>query len=154
MDGYKEISKLADELISDLEIGLTASLEDIISAGDIVDFGPYGVLRVIEISEDGHSAWVGTKRASTGWLIKLALAQAIVKKSADPKIEEVVNEELAERAHDLWIEREKAKGNDDNPNMIPYDDLPEEDKESDRDYSRTFFELIEENGYEIIEKDD
>lgn len=71
----------------------------------------------------------------------------------DDELAEQVNEELAERAHDLWMERERAQGNADNPDMVPYEKLPEIDKEMDRDYSRSFFELLDENGYDIVEKE-
>lgn len=63
---------------------------------------------------------------------------------------EEVGEGLAERAHERWIEREKAKGNEDDPNMVSYEDLPEGDKESDRDYAYEFMELLEENGFDIV----
>lgn len=71
----------------------------------------------------------------------------------DDELAEQVNEELAERAHDLWMERERAQGNTGNPDMVPYEELPEMDKEKDRDYSRSFFDLLDENGYDIVEKE-
>ena len=154
MDGYKKHNELVDELIGDDEALVTANIIDIIMAGDVVDFGPYGTLHIIELAEDGNAAWVSTKRAGNGWLISLALAQAIMKRSADPEVEIAVNEELAERAHDLWMEREEAKGNTESPSMVPYDELPEMEKEKDRDYSRSFFEIVDENGYEVTEKEE
>lgn len=65
---------------------------------------------------------------------------------------EEVSEGLAERAHERWMEREKNKGNADNPNMVPYEKLPEEDKESDRDYAYEFQDLLDEMGFEIAPK--
>lgn len=61
-----------------------------------------------------------------------------------------VGESLSERAHEKWVEREKAKGNAGDPNMVPYEELPEADKESDRDYAHEFMELLEENGFDIV----
>lgn len=67
---------------------------------------------------------------------------------------EQVGEEMAERAHERWMEREKAKGNGDNENMVPYDELAEEDKESDRDYGYEFMDLLEEEGFDVVLKEE
>jgi len=66
---------------------------------------------------------------------------------------EQVGEEMAERAHERWMEREKAKGTGENKNMVPYAELSEEDKESDRDYGYEFMDLLDEEGFDVVPKE-
>lgn len=165
-DGYKPYHQAADDIIGDDEAICISSFVDEIEEGDFVDFGPYGQKYVFALFKRNQIryAFVTDKReqrfnsGSNGWPIRLDLAEAVVERGrfaaeGDNKLLEEANEELAERAHDLWRERERAKGNADNEHMIPYDELPEEDKEKDRDYSRSFIDLLDEKGLEIVRKE-
>jgi len=153
--GYKNEDEIINELMPDTELLEEDFLPDKISIGDYVDFGIYGNLYVVDKTGDDR-AWVSENTMEPGcWLMDLKLACYIIKKAAlsQDQIAQI-NEDLAERAHELWVEREKAKGNVDNSNLIPYSELSEEDKESDRDYSIEFLDILDEEGFEINEKED
>ena len=70
-----------------------------------------------------------------------------------------LTERLAANAHDVWAQRRMAEGwtygpqRDDaakkHPDLVPYDDLPESEKEYDRDSAMNTLKAIIALGYEI-----
>lgn len=71
-------------------------------------------------------------------------------------------EEMAEAAHDVWVESKIAEGFTYAPVtdkaakqhscLVPYDELSETDKESDRALVRGIPKILEKAGYEIVKK--
>lgn len=67
---------------------------------------------------------------------------------------------IAERVHEVWAEKRQAEGwrygprRDDerkeHPCLVPYDELPEEEREYDRATARTVIEALQAEGYEIV----
>jgi len=73
-----------------------------------------------------------------------------------------ISEELAKNTHEVWAQRRFAEGwrygvqrNDErkeHPCLVPYEDLPENEKEYDRKTAMETIRLILSLGYEIIRK--
>ena len=71
-------------------------------------------------------------------------------------------EAIAENNHDVWAKERKANGwtygperDDDNlkhPDLVPYSDLPESEKEYDRKAARGILELVQRLGYKITKE--
>jgi hypothetical protein len=100
------------------------------------------------VPQDGQDVDVYASPANPGWY-DVKPWHDVEATLTNDQLQEV-GESLSERAHEKWVEREKAKGNAGDPNMVPYEELPEADKESDRDYAHEFMELLEENGFDIV----
>ena len=74
-----------------------------------------------------------------------------------------LREQLAEKVHDTYVAGRMDEGwvygpeRDDqkktNPTLIPYDDLPESEKEYDRQTAETTLKTILALGYHIVEPD-
>lgn len=75
------------------------------------------------------------------------------------ELDEVVGR-IAERVHEVWAEKRQAEGwrygperNDarkEHPCLVPYGDLPEEEREYDRATARTVIESLLAEGYELL----
>jgi len=73
-----------------------------------------------------------------------------------------LTERLAENAHDIWAKQRMAEGwtygpqrNDaakNNPDLVPYDELPESEKEYDRKAAMETLKAIVALGYRIARK--
>lgn len=71
-----------------------------------------------------------------------------------------LGEAIAENAHEVWARKRKDEGwswgyqrNDEtkeNPDMVPYSDLPEEEKDYDRDMAMKTLKLVQKIGFKII----
>lgn len=78
-----------------------------------------------------------------------------------PEIEEL-REAIAENAHEIWAQNRMAEGwtygperNDtlkQTPDMVPYSQLPESEKEYDREMAMQTISLMRKLGYDIIKK--
>ena len=76
------------------------------------------------------------------------------------KIEELLLEQIAEKIHDRWMQKRESEGwtygperNDkrkQTPCLVPYDRLPEIEKEYDRETARTTINALYELGFEIV----
>lgn len=79
-----------------------------------------------------------------------------------PKELEGLTEKLAENTHDVWAAGRIADGwtygkkrDDDakkHPCLVPYDQLPESEKEYDRNTAMNTLKLVVAYGYEIVKK--
>lgn len=75
-----------------------------------------------------------------------------------------LREAIAENAHDVWAVDRIAQGwsygperNDDNketPCMVPYSELPDEEKVIDRNMAMNTLKLMKKLGYDIIKRED
>lgn len=79
----------------------------------------------------------------------------------DPELNEL-REAIAENAHEVWAEARKSQGwsygrerNDklkQTPDMLPYSQLPEIEKQYDRDMAMNTLKLVKKLGYDIIKR--
>ena len=75
-----------------------------------------------------------------------------------------LREAIAENAHDIWARKRMAEGwiygpnrNDDkkeNPCIVPYSQLPDEEKEYDREMAVKTIKLLKALGYDIVKRED
>jgi hypothetical protein len=75
-----------------------------------------------------------------------------------------LREAIAENAHEIWAENRQKEGwtygperNDElkqNPDMVPYSQLPEGEKEYDREMAMKTIKLLLKLGYDIIKRED
>ena len=80
-----------------------------------------------------------------------------------PKELEELTEKLAKNAHEVWAAQRIREGwtygekRDDvlktHPCLVPYDQLPESEKEYDRKTSMNSLKLVVANGYSIVRQD-
>ncbi len=81
----------------------------------------------------------------------------------DSSISASIFKQLAERVHETWMARRLSEGwkvgdqRDDeaktHPCLVPYDQLPDSEKEYDRATATETLRMIQELGYEIVPKD-
>ncbi|MBQ9812304.1 MAG: hypothetical protein IJM54_03225 [Thermoguttaceae bacterium] len=79
-----------------------------------------------------------------------------------PKELEALTEKLAENAHEVWAAGRIAQGwtygekrDDDekkHPCLVPYDQLPESEKEYDRNTAMNTLKLVVAYGYDVVKK--
>jgi hypothetical protein len=79
----------------------------------------------------------------------------------EPELDEL-REAIAENAHEVWAFNRKKEGwsygprRDDalkqTPDMVPYSQLPESEKQYDREMAINTIKLLKKLGYEIIKK--
>ncbi len=79
-----------------------------------------------------------------------------------PKELEALTEKLAENTHDVWAAARIADGwtygekRDDaakkHPCLVPYDQLPESEKEYDRNTAMNTLKLVVAYGYDVVKK--
>ena len=72
-------------------------------------------------------------------------------------------EQIAERVHDSWAAERLSKGwtlgpkrsdeNREHPSLVPYNELPESEKDLDRVMVRTSLAAILELGYDIVRRE-
>ena len=75
-----------------------------------------------------------------------------------------LREAIAENAHEIWAENRQAEGwsygpqRDDQlkqtPDMVPYSQLPESEKEYDRDMAMKTIKLLKKLGYDLIKREE
>lgn len=75
-----------------------------------------------------------------------------------------LREAIAENAHEVWAENRKAQGwsygpkRDDekllHPDMVPYSQLPESEKEYDREMAMKTIKLLKKLGYDLVKRED
>lgn len=75
-----------------------------------------------------------------------------------------LREAIAENAHEIWAEGRKAEGwtwgperNDEkkhNPCMVPYSELPDSEKQYDREMAMKTIKLLKKLGYDLIKRED
>ncbi|MBR5299220.1 MAG: hypothetical protein IKU36_03095 [Bacteroidales bacterium] len=75
-----------------------------------------------------------------------------------------LREAIAENAHEIWAENRQKEGwtygpvrNDElkqNPDMVPYSQLPEGEKEYDREMAMKTIKLLLKLGYDLIKRED
>lgn len=75
-----------------------------------------------------------------------------------------LREAIAENAHDIWAESRQAEGwtygpqrNDElkqTPDMVPYSQLPESEKEYDREMAMKTIKLLKKLGYDLVRREE
>lgn len=58
-------------------------------------------------------------------------------------------EKLSKASHELWLKKAEQQGRTNDPYFKPYEDLPEEAKELNRNTVKNLIKLIEQEGYGI-----
>lgn len=75
-----------------------------------------------------------------------------------------LQEAIAENAHEIWARNRQAEGwtygperNDQlkqTPDMVPYNDLPDSEKQYDRDMAMETIKLIYKLGYDVVKREE
>ena len=117
----------------------------------------YPIIRFINAWKDSHYYIVSvTKRG----IRKYEPAPIDASNFQLPEDLDELIEAIAENNHDVWAKQRKLEGIEygpvrdekHNPDLVPYSDLPESEKEYDRKAARGILELVQRLGYKI-EKD-
>lgn len=174
VDGGELLGNKADEIIEDLVIGqipdhmvVVLSLNpsnDTITIYDPNSPNPSDTYSIGQFKD----AW----NDSTNYLVTITSnnMKTYVPKPidlSDVELTEDLNElreAIAENAHEIWAENRQAEGwtygpqRDDQlkqtPDMVPYSQLPEGEKEYDRKMAMKTIKLLKKLGYDLIKRED
>ena len=174
VDGGELLGNRADEIIEDLVIGqipdhtvVVLALNTINDTITIYDPNSSSAEDTYPI-EQFKDAWNDSKN----YLITITLnnMKTYIPKPidlSDVELTEDLNElreAIAENAHEIWAENRQAEGwtygpqRDDQlkqtPDMVPYSQLPESEKEYDREMAMKTIKLLKKLGYDLIKREE
>lgn len=174
VDGGELLGNRADEIIEDLVIGqipdhtvVVLSLNTINDTITIYDPNSSSAEDTYPIKHF-KDAWNDSKNyfvTITSNYMKTYVPKPI--DLSDVELTEDLNdlrEAIAENAHEIWAENRQAEGwtygpqRDDQlkqtPDMVPYSQLPESEKEYDRDMAMKTIKLLKKLGYDLIKREE
>ena len=174
VDGGELLGNRADETIEDLVIGqipdhtvVVLSLDEKKSTITIYDPNSSNAEDTYSI-EQFKDAWNDSKNylvTITSNSMKTYTPKPI--DLSDVELTEDLNElreAIAENAHEIWAEKRQAEGwtygpqRDDRlkqtPDMVPYSQLPEGEKEYDREMAIKTIKLLKKLGYDLIKREE
>ena len=174
VDGGELLGNKADEIIEDLVIGqipdhtvVVLSLDEKKSTITIYDPNSSNAEDTYSI-EQFKDAWNDSKNylvTITSNSMKTYTPKPI--DLSDVELTEDLNElreAIAENAHEIWAENRQAEGwtygpqRDDQlkqtPDMVPYSQLPEGEKEYDREMAMKTIKLLKKLGYDLIKREE
>lgn len=173
VDGGELLGNRADEIVEDLLIGqipdhtvVVLSLDEKKSTITIYDPNSSNAEDTYSI-EQFKDAWNDSKNylvTITSNSMKTYTPKPI--DLSDVELTEDLNglrEAIAENAHEIWAENRQAEGwtygpqRDDRlkqtPDMVPYSQLPEGEKEYDREMAMKTIKLLKKLGYDLIKRE-
>jgi voltage-gated potassium channel Kch len=71
--------------------------------------------------------------------------------AAEKEIPELVIDEMAEMEHQLWCDWQRQQGQKTHPDLVPWEELPQEEREKNRHFVRGLPELFAEIGLQMDE---
>ena len=174
VDGGELLGNKADEIIEDLVIGqipdhtvVVVSLNPNNDTITIYDPNSSNVEDIYPL-EQFKDAWNDSKNylvTITSNSMKTYTPKPI--DLSDVELTEDLNElreAIAENAHEIWAENRQAEGwtygpqRDDQlkqtPDMVPYSQLPEGEKEYDREMAMKTIKLLKKLGYDLIKREE
>lgn len=174
VDGGELLGNKADEIIEDLVIGqipdhtvVVLSLNPNNDTITIYDPNSSNVEDIYPL-EQFKDAWNDSKNylvTITSNCMKTYTPKPI--DLSDVELTEDLNElreAIAENAHEIWAENRQAEGwtygpqRDDQlkqtPDMVPYSQLPEGEKEYDREMAMKTIKLLKKLGYDLIKREE
>lgn len=174
VDGGELLGNRADETVEDLLVGqipdhtvVILSLDEKKSTITIYDPNSSNAEDTYPI-EQFKDAWNDSKNylvTTTNSCMKTYIPKPI--DLSDVELTEELNElreAIAENAHEIWAENRQAEGwtygpqRDDQlkqtPDMIPYSQLPESEKEYDREMAMKTIKLLKKLGYDLIKREE
>lgn len=174
VDGGELLGNRADETVEDLLVGqipdhtvVILSLDEKKSTITIYDPNSSNAEDTYPI-EQFKDAWNDSKNylvAATNSCMKIYIPKPI--DLSDVELTEDLNElreAIAENAHEIWAENRQAEGwtygpqRDDQlkqtPDMVPYSQLPEGEKEYDREMAMKTIKLLKKLGYDLIKREE
>lgn len=174
VDGGELLGNKADEIIEDLVIGqipdhtvVVVSLNPNNNTITIYDPNSSNVEDIYPL-EQFKDAWNDSKNylvTITSNSMKTYTPKPI--DLSDVELTEDLNElreAIAENAHEIWAENRQAEGwtygpqRDDQlkqtPDMVPYSQLPEGEKEYDREMAMKTIKLLKKLGYDLIKREE
>ncbi len=174
VDGGELLGNRADETVEDLLIGqipdhtvVVLSLDEKSNTITLFDPNSSNAEDTYKI-EQFKDAWNDSKN----YLVTIASndMKTYTPKSidlSDVELTEDLNElreAIAENAHEIWAENRYAEGwrygvqrNDElklHPDMVPYSQLPEGEKEYDREMAMKTIKLLKKLGYDLIKREE
>lgn len=174
VDGGELLGNRADETIEDLMIGQIPDHTVVVLSFDeksntITLFDPNSSNDEDTYSiEQFKNAWNDSKNylvTITSNYMKTYIPKPI--DLSDVELTEDLNElreAIAENAHEIWAENRQAEGwtygpqRDDQlkqtPDMVPYSQLPEGEKEYDREMAMKTIKLLKKLGYDLIKREE
>lgn len=172
VDGGELLGNIADETVEDLLIGqipdhtvVVLSLDEKSNTITLFDPNSSNAEETYPI-EQFKDAWNDSKN----YLVTITSShtKTYIPKSidlSDVDLSEDLNElreAIAENAHEVWAENRYAEGwtygpqRDDQlkqtPDMVPYSQLPEGEKEYDREMAMNTLKLLKKLGYDIVKR--
>ena len=174
VDGGELLGNSADETIEDLLIGqipdhtvVVLSLDEKSNTISLFDPNSSNATDTYSI-EQFKDAWNDSKNylvTITSSSMKTYTPKPI--DLSDVELTEDLNElreAIAENAHEIWAENRQAEGwtygpqRDDQlkqtPDMVPYSQLPEGEKEYDREMAMKTIKLLKKLGYDLIKREE
>lgn len=174
VDGGELLGNRADETVEDLLVGqipdhtvVILSLDEKKSTITIYDPNSSNAEDTYPI-EQFKDAWNDSKNylvTTTNSCMKTYIPKPI--DLSDVELTEDLNElreAIAENAHEIWAENRQAEGwtygpqRDDQlkqtPDMVPYSQLPEGEKEYDREMAMKTIKLLKKLGYDLIKREE
>ena len=174
VDGGELLGNIADETIEDLLIGqipdhtvVVLSLDEKSNTITLFDPNSSNAEETYPI-EQFKDAWNDSKNylvTITSNSMKTYTPKPI--DLSDVELTEDLNElreAIAENAHEIWAENRQAEGwtygpqRDDQlkqtPDMVPYSQLPEGEKEYDREMAMKTIKLLKKLGYDLIKREE
>lgn len=172
VDGGELLGNKADEIIEDLVIGqipdhtvVVLSLNPNNDTITIYDPNSSNVEDIYPL-EQFKDAWNDSKNYLV--TITSSIMETYTPKPIDLSNVELtedlneLREAIAENAHEIWAENRQAEGwtygpqRDDQlkqtPDMVPYSQLPEGEKEYDREMAMNTLKLLKKLGYDIVKR--
>ena len=174
VDGGELLGNIADETIEDLLIGqipdhtvVVLSLDEKSNTITLFDPNSSNAEDTYQL-EQFKDAWNDSKNylvTITSNSMKTYIPKPI--DLSDVELTEDLNElreAIAENAHEIWAENRQAEGwtygpqRDDllkqTPDMVPYSQLPEGEKEYDREMAMKTIKLLKKLGYDLIKREE
>ena len=174
VDGGELLGNIADETIEDLLIGqipdhtvVVLSLDEKSNTITLFDPNSSNAEDTYQL-EQFKDAWNDSKNylvTITSSSMKTYTPKPI--DLSDVELTEDLNElreAIAENAHEIWAENRQAEGwtygpqRDDQlkqtPDMVPYSQLPEGEKEYDREMAMKTIKLLKKLGYDLIKREE